>query len=93
MLVGESLEYVRGDQGSIPREDHDVTFAVEEGRHPMVEQNLRRGDLVFWKGHMGVMRDAETLLHANAYFMQVTSEPLAAAIARIATPVTSIKRL
>src|SRR5262249_31645874 len=57
------------------------------------QQNLRRGDLVFWKGHMGVMRNAETLLHANAYFMQVTSEPLATAIARITTPVPSIKRL
>ena len=56
-------------------------------------QGLRRGDLVFWKGHMGVMRDAETLLHANAHFMQVTSEPLAVAIARITTPVTSVKRL
>ena len=56
-------------------------------------ENLRRGDLVFWKGHMGVMRDAQTLLHANAHFMQVTSEPLAVAIARISTPVTSIKRL
>ena len=55
--------------------------------------NLKRGDLVFWKGHMGVMRDAETLLHANAYFMQVTSEPLAAAVARISMPVTSVKRL
>jgi cell wall-associated NlpC family hydrolase len=56
-------------------------------------ESLKRGDLLFWKGHMGVMRDKETLLHANAYFMQVTSEPLAAAVARIATPVTSVKRL
>jgi hypothetical protein len=61
--------------------------------HVVAQQNLRRGDLVFWKGHMGVMRDAETLLHANAYFMQVTSEKLATAVARILTPVTSIKRL
>ena len=57
------------------------------------QASLKRGDLVFWKGHMGVMRDADTLLHANAYFMQVTSEPLAVAIARISTPVTSIRRL
>lgn len=56
-------------------------------------ENLQRGDLVFWKGHMGVMRDAETLLHANAHFMQVTSEKLAVAVARIPTPVTSVKRL
>ena len=37
---------------------------------------LRRGDLVFWRGHVGLMRDAETLLHANAHAMMVTSEPL-----------------
>ena len=56
-------------------------------------EKMKRGDLIFWKGHVGVMRDSETLLHANAMFMQVTSEPLAVAIARIAKPVTSIKRL
>jgi cell wall-associated NlpC family hydrolase len=43
----------------------------------------RRGDLLFWKGHMGVMLDGARLLHANAFFMQVTAEPLAAARARI----------
>lgn len=61
--------------------------------HEIARDQIRRGDLVFWKGHMGVVRDAKTLLHANAFFMQVTSESLDAAIARIATPVTAIKRL
>ena len=37
---------------------------------------LRRGDLVFWKGHVGIMRDAEDLLHANAHHMAVAVEPL-----------------
>jgi len=58
--------------------------------------NLRRGDLVFWKGHMGVMLDETRLLHANAFHMAVVIEPLADAIARIekvAGPVTSVKRL
>jgi len=57
---------------------------------------LRRGDLVFWDGHVGIMRDARTLLHANGHFMQVTSEPLKDAIERIAArsgKITSIKRL
>ena len=57
---------------------------------------LMRGDLVFWKGHVGIMRDATTLLHANAHHMLVASEPLKEAIARIeksAGPVTSIKRI
>ncbi len=48
------------------------------------ENTLQRGDLVFWKGHIGVMRDTETLLHANGYHMQAISEPLAGAVERIA---------
>jgi cell wall-associated NlpC family hydrolase len=37
---------------------------------------LQRGDLVFWKGLVGVMRDAAQLIHANGYFMDVSIEPL-----------------
>jgi cell wall-associated NlpC family hydrolase len=59
--------------------------------------SLQRGDLVFWKGHVGIMRDAVTLLHANGHHMLVASEPLAEARARILAvsfgPVTSIRRL
>lgn len=44
---------------------------------------LRRGDLIFWKGHVGIMRDRDTLLHANAHHMAVAVEPLAEAVARI----------
>jgi cell wall-associated NlpC family hydrolase len=47
-------------------------------------RHLRRGDLVFWRGHVGVMRDMHELLHANAHHMRVASEPLAVARARIA---------
>ena len=58
---------------------------------------LERGDLIFWKGHVGVMRDADTLLHASGHHMLVVSEPLREAIARIAAknagPITSVKRL
>ena len=46
--------------------------------------HLQRGDLVFWKGHVGIMRDARMLLHANAHHMMVVSEPLDEARARIA---------
>ncbi len=57
---------------------------------------LQRGDLIFWKGHVGIMRDAEILLHANAFHMQVASEPLAEAAARIearaGATITSIRR-
>jgi hypothetical protein len=58
--------------------------------------SARRGDLIFWKGHMGVMLDDSRLLHANAFHMAVAIEPLAQAMARIekiAGPVTAVKRL
>jgi cell wall-associated NlpC family hydrolase len=45
---------------------------------------LRRGDLVFWGGHVGFMRDAQTLLHANAHHMAVASEPLSTTLERLA---------
>jgi cell wall-associated NlpC family hydrolase len=61
--------------------------------HPVPHDALQRGDLVFWKGHVGVMRDATTFLHANAFHMQVTSEPVEVAVQRITTPITTIKRL
>jgi cell wall-associated NlpC family hydrolase len=59
--------------------------------------DLQRGDLVFWKGHVGVMRDGATLLHANGWAMKVASEPLAQARARIEKngggAIASIRRL
>lgn len=41
------------------------------------QENLKRGDLVFWSGHVGIMQDATTLLHASGHQMMVVSEPLA----------------
>jgi Bacterial dipeptidyl-peptidase Sh3 domain/NlpC/P60 family len=58
---------------------------------------LRRGDLVFWRGHVGIMRDETTLLHANAHHMLVASEPLRTArdrnLAKTSQPISAIKRL
>ncbi len=42
-----------------------------------------RGDLYFWNGHVGMLVDAETMIHANAHHMAVAYEPIAAAILRI----------
>jgi cell wall-associated NlpC family hydrolase len=76
-----------------PRDTDMMEKALGE---PVQLSEVRRGDLVFWKGHMGVMLDESRLLHANAFHMLVAVEPLAEAIARIEQagyPVTSIKRL
>ena len=51
-------------------------------------EELARGDLVFWRGHVGIMLDPATLLHANAHHMAVTAEPLCEVIARAAGPGT-----
>ena len=53
---------------------------------------LKRGDLVFWKGHVGIMTSASRLLHANAHHMSVASEPLSEAVKRIGA-ITAIRRL
>ena len=50
---------------------------------PIERDELVRGDLVFWKGHVGIMEDTETLLHANGHTMTVARENLDAAIERI----------
>jgi cell wall-associated NlpC family hydrolase len=57
---------------------------------------LRRGDLLFWKGHVAIVRDRTTLLHANAFHMAVAIEPFDEAIARIrsaGSELTSVRRL
>lgn len=57
----------------------------------------QRGDLMFWKGHVAWVADAQTLLHANAHHMAVVHEPITKAIARIEAqgdgPVTRHARL
>ena len=65
-------------------------------RMPIYLAGLQRGDLVFWKGHVGVMLGGERLLHANAFHMAIAVEPLSEAVARIEAaglPVTSVRRL
>lgn len=49
---------------------------------PIEREELRRGDLVFWKGHVAIMEDETTIIHANGHTMSVAREPLAAAIER-----------
>jgi len=58
--------------------------------------DLKRGDLIFWKGHVAIVRDSDTIVHANAHHMATAIEPTQTAIARIraaGSDVTSIKRL
>jgi cell wall-associated NlpC family hydrolase len=57
---------------------------------------LQRGDLMFWAGHVGILTDAATLLHANAHHMAVALEPLEGAVDRIAragSAIVAIRRI
>jgi cell wall-associated NlpC family hydrolase len=59
-------------------------------------KKLKRGDLIFWKSHVAIARDADTIVHANAHHMAVAIESTRAAIARIkaaGSDITAIKRL
>jgi len=80
---------------AVPR-DSDMQAALagvplEEGAP------LQRGDLIFWDGHVGLLRDPETLVHANAHHMAVAVEPFGPAVARILAagggPVTGRRRI
>jgi cell wall-associated NlpC family hydrolase len=57
---------------------------------------LGRGDLIFWKGHVAIVRDADSIVHANAHHMAAAIENTRDAIARIkaaGSDITGIKRL
>ena len=77
--------------------DSDMMEATLSEPIPLDDPPPKRGDLVFWKGHVGIMRDPVTLLHANGWHMKTVSEPLAEARDRIAAngggKVTSVRRL
>lgn len=56
---------------------------------------LQRGDLIFWQGHVAIVRDRASLIHANAFHMAVAIEPIAQAVARIrasGSEISSIRR-
>lgn len=66
--------------------------AVAEGP----AEAYRRGDLVFWPGHVAIMIDGEHMIHASGHHMSVVVEPVKTAVERIAEslqPPSSVRRL
>jgi len=80
----------------VPR---DADMQAAELGHPVDwpgGEQLARGDLVFWEGHVGIMTSPEELLHANAHHMAVEIEPFDEARERIKAAgfaVTGVRRL
>jgi len=72
---------------SVPR---DTEEQVKLGRE---HDRTRTGDLVFFKGHVGIMTDRDTILHANAHHMKVTEEPLWMAEDRSEGGIIAVRRI
>lgn len=93
---GLVLSSLRATGRDAPR-DADMMEASLGERRPVSQRGLKRGDLIFWKGHVGIMQSSIKMIHANAFHMEVKSELLRDAVQRIKArgggPVTSIKRL
>jgi hypothetical protein len=78
-----------------PRDSDMQELALGTARSIDDLAGLRRGDLVFWKGHVAIVRDEQSIVHANAFHMAVTIEPIREALRRIAdagSRITSIRR-
>jgi NlpC/P60 family/Bacterial dipeptidyl-peptidase Sh3 domain len=73
---------------SCPRDSHMQEAALGAP----LSGEVRRGDLLFWRGHVAIARDERNLIHANAFHMAVAIEPIAEAVARIGAP-TSVRRI
>jgi cell wall-associated NlpC family hydrolase len=59
-------------------------------------KKLQRGDLLFWKGHVAIVRDGDSIVHANAHHMTTVVENAREAVARIeaaGSEIIAIKRL
>lgn len=80
-LVQMSLE--RAGIASLRDTDMQEATLGEALPEPIDFTKLMRGDLVFWKGHVAIMEDEATIVHANGHTMSVARENLDAAIARI----------
>jgi cell wall-associated NlpC family hydrolase len=79
-----------------PRDSDMQQAGLGRALEPHEQSKLQRGDLIFWKGHVAIVRDGGTMVHANAHHMATVIEPIEPAIARIkqaGSEVTAIKRL
>jgi cell wall-associated NlpC family hydrolase len=79
-----------------PRDSDMQQDGLGRALDPREARKLRRGDLIFWKGHVAIVRDADTIVHANAHHMATVIENTSEAITRIkaaGSDITAIKRL
>lgn len=75
------VQVALGLSGILAPRDSDQQRGL--GREIAEGDALRRGDIIFFPGHVGLMADGARLLHANAFWMATVIEPLADVIARL----------
>lgn len=68
--------------------DQEKVIGVDVSNEPR-----KRGDIVYFPGHVGIMVDDTNMLHANATHMKVTIEPLVDAAARSDNKITAVRRI
>ena len=79
-----------------PRDSDMQQDGIGRALDPAEMKKLQRGDLIFWKGHVAIVRDAATIVHANAHHMATVVENTHDAIARIkaaGSEIAAIKRM
>ena len=64
-----------------PRDSDMQQNSARQNTGSCETSKLQRGDLIFWKGHVAIVRDAETIVHANAHHMATVIENTREAIA------------
>jgi cell wall-associated NlpC family hydrolase len=79
-----------------PRDSDMQRDGVGRPLDTLESENLGRGDLIFWNGHVAIARDAGSIVHANAHHMATSIEDTRGAIARIkasGSEIVAIKRI
>jgi cell wall-associated NlpC family hydrolase len=79
-----------------PRDSDMQRDGLGRALDPAESKKLQRGDLIFWKGHVAIVRDADSIVHANAHHMATVVENTHDAVARIraaSSEIVAIKRL
>ncbi|MEH6755970.1 MAG: C40 family peptidase [Parasphingorhabdus sp.] len=90
------IQMVLGQTGQTAPRDTDQQLKTI-GLEIAAEDDLKRGDIVFFPDHVGIMVDGERIIHANIHWMKTVAEPLSDVIARfgkdVEKPILARKRL
>lgn len=61
----------------------DSDMQMKMGAPVPDKKPMKRGDLIFWKGHVAMAMNADFIIHATAAYMAVAAEPLKTTLSRL----------